>query len=98
MLVQAVAVVIDKSSAFRMVPNLPLVVPDITPHAARNHQGILACPNCTTIVTLMQLKPLHDAGGLRRVIAVNYQAVSGGGVNGIAEVGGQTLAWARGVT
>jgi len=60
MLVQAGAVVIDKSSAFRMDPNVPLVVPEINAHAARNHQGILACPNCTTIVTVMPLKPLHD--------------------------------------
>ncbi len=98
MLVQAGAVVIDKSSAFRMDPNVPLVVPEINAHAARNHQGILACPNCTTIVTVMPLKPLHDAGRLRRVIAVSYQAVSGAGVNGIAELREQTLAWARGET
>jgi len=96
MLVQAGAVVIDKSSAFRMDPNVPLVVPEINAHAARNHQGIVACPNCTTIVTVMPLKPLHDAGRLRRVIAVSYQAVSGAGVNGIAELREQTLAWARG--
>jgi len=74
MLVRAGAVVIDKSSAFRMDPN------------------------CTTIVTVMPLKPLHDAGRLRRVIAVSYQAVSGAGVNGIAELREQTLAWARGET
>jgi len=98
MLVQAGAVVIDKSSAFRMDPNVPLVVPEINAHAARNHQGIVACPNCTTIVTVMPLKPLHDAGRLRRVIAVSYQAVSGAGVNGIAELREQTLAWARGET
>ena len=98
MLVQAGAVVIDKSSAFRMDPNVPLVVPEINAHAARNHQGILACPNCTTIVTVMPLKPLHDAGRLRRVIAVSYQSVSGAGVNGIAELREQTLAWARGET
>ena len=98
MLVQAGAVVIDKSSAFRMDPHVPLVVPEINAHAARNHQGILACPNCTTIVTVMPLKPLHDAGRLRRVIAVSYQSVSGAGVNGIAELREQTLAWARGET
>src|SRR5512134_581767 len=55
------AVIIDKSNAFRMDPKVPLVVPEINPHAARRHEGILACPNCTTIVTVMPLKPLHDA-------------------------------------
>ena len=96
MIVKAGATVIDKSNAFRMDPAVPLVVPEINPHAARQHQGILACPNCTTIVTVMPLKPLHDAGRLTRVIATSYQAVSGAGVNGIAELREQTLAWARG--
>jgi aspartate-semialdehyde dehydrogenase len=95
-IVQAGAVVVDKSSAFRMDPDVPLVVPEINPHAARSHRGIVACPNCTTIVTVMPLKPLHDAGRLRRVIATSYQAVSGAGVNGIEELRAQTLAWARG--
>ena len=96
MIVRAGATVVDKSNAFRMDPNVPLVVPEINPHVARRHQGILASPNCTTIVTVMPLKPLHDAGRLRRVIATSYQAVSGAGVNGIAELREQTLAWARG--
>jgi aspartate-semialdehyde dehydrogenase len=71
-------------------------VPEINPEAARTHQGILACPNCTTIVTVMPLKPLHDAGRLRRVVATSYQSVSGAGVNGIEDLRQQTLAWARG--
>jgi aspartate-semialdehyde dehydrogenase len=96
MIVQAGATVIDKSNAFRMDPEVPLVVPEINAHAARRHHGILACPNCTTIVTVMPLKPLHDAGRLTRVIATSFQAVSGAGVNGIAELREQTLAWARG--
>jgi len=96
MIVKAGATVIDKSNAFRMDPDVPLVVPEINAHAARNHRGILACPNCTTIVTVMPLKPLHDAGRLTRVIATSFQAVSGAGVNGIAELREQTLAWARG--
>jgi aspartate-semialdehyde dehydrogenase len=96
MIVRAGGVVIDKSSAFRMDPTVPLVVPEINPHSARAHQGILACPNCTTIVTVMPLKPLHDAARLRRVIATSYQAVSGAGVNGIEDLRQQTLAWARG--
>ena len=98
MLVKAGATVIDKSNAFRMDPDVPLVVPEINPHAARRHRGIVASPNCTTIVAVMPLKPLHDAGRLRRVIATAYQAVSGAGVNGIADLREQTLAWARGET
>ncbi len=94
--VKAGAVVIDKSSAFRMGPTVPLVVPEVNAHALAGHRGIVACPNCTTIVTVMPLKPLHDAGRLRRVIATSYQAVSGAGVNGVEELRGQTLAWARG--
>ena len=96
MIVKAGAIVIDKSNAFRMDPDVPLVVPEINAHAARRHRGILACPNCTTIVTVMPLKPLHDAGRLTRVIATSFQAVSGAGVNGIAELREQILAWARG--
>src|SRR5437867_222931 len=96
MIVKAGAVVIDKSSAFRMDPAVPLVVPEVNAHAAKKHAGVLACPNCTTIVTVMPLKPLHDAGRLRRVIATSYQAVSGAGVNGIEALRQQTRAWARG--
>jgi aspartate-semialdehyde dehydrogenase len=94
--VKAGAIVIDKSNAFRMDPRVPLVVPEINPHTVKGHRGILACPNCTTIVTVMPLKPLHDAGRLRRVVATSYQAVSGAGVNGVEELRSQTLAWARG--
>lgn len=90
------AVIVDKSNAFRMDPKVPLVVPEINPHVVRRHEGILSCPNCTTIVTVMPLKPLHDAGRLTRVVATSFQAVSGAGVNGIAELREQTLAWARG--
>ena len=98
MIVKAGAIVVDKSNAWRMDPAVPLVVPEINPHTVRRHQGILACPNCTTIVTVMPLKPLHDAARLRRVVATSYQAVSGAGVNGIAELRTQALAWARGKT
>jgi len=94
--VKAGAVVVDKSSAFRMDADVPLVVPEINASALRGHRGIVACPNCTSIVTVMPLKPLHDAGRLRRVIATSYQAVSGAGVNGVDELRRQTLAWARG--
>src|SRR5262249_3065343 len=94
--VRAGALVVDKSSAFRMDANVPLVVPEINGHAAKRHRGIVACPNCTTIVTVMPLKPLHDLGRLRRVVATSFQAVSGAGVNGVEELRNQTLAWARG--
>ncbi len=94
--VNAGAIMIDKSSAFRMDANVPLVVPEINATAARKHQGIISCPNCTTIVTVMPLKPLHDAGKLRRVIATSFQAVSGAGVGGIEELRAQTMAWSKG--
>ncbi|MFQ5899805.1 MAG: aspartate-semialdehyde dehydrogenase, partial [Candidatus Methylomirabilia bacterium] len=94
--VAAGALVVDKSSAFRMDPTVPLVVPEINAHAARSHRGIVASPNCTTVVTVMPLKPLHDAARLRRVVAVSYQAVSGAGVRGVEELRRQVLAWAKG--
>jgi aspartate-semialdehyde dehydrogenase len=95
-IVKAGAIVVDKSNAWRMDPQVPLIVPEINAHAVAGHRGILASPNCTTIVTIMPLKPLHDAGRLRRVVATSYQAVSGAGVNGIAALREETLAWARG--
>src|SRR5580692_7835018 len=94
--VRAGAIVVDKSSAFRMDPEVPLVVPEINAAAARRHKGIVACPNCTTIVTVMPLKPIHDLGRLRRVVATSFQAVSGAGVNGVAELRDQTIAWSKG--
>jgi aspartate-semialdehyde dehydrogenase len=96
MIARAGAVVVDKSNAFRMDPAVPLVVPEINGHTVKQHRGIVASPNCTTIVTVMPLKPLHDAARLRRVVATSYQSVSGAGVNGIEELREQTLAWARG--
>ena len=96
MIAKAGAVVVDKSNAFRMDPAVPLIVPEVNGHAIRGHRGIVASPNCTTIVTVMPLKPLHDAARLRRVVATSYQSVSGAGVNGIEDLRQQTLAWARG--
>lgn len=87
------AVVIDNSSAFRMEPDVPLVVPEINPQAARSHpRNIIANPNCTTIITLMALAPLHERFGLEAVIASSYQAVSGSGAQGIAELEEQVRA------
>ncbi|MDB4717864.1 aspartate-semialdehyde dehydrogenase [Verrucomicrobia bacterium] len=87
--VKAGAVVVDNSSAFRIDPNVPLVVPEINPEDAKSHQGIIANPNCTTAITLMALHPLHKAFGVTRVFASSYQAVSGTGAQAISELENQ---------
>jgi aspartate-semialdehyde dehydrogenase len=84
--VQAGAVVVDNSSAFRMDPQVPLVVPEINGADIALGRGILANPNCTTAITLMALWPLHQAFGVRRVFASSYQAVSGTGAQAIEEL------------
>lgn len=94
--VKAGAVVIDNSSAFRMDPQVPLVVPEINPGAALQHRGIIANPNCTTAITLMGLWPLHQAFGVRRLWASSYQAVSGTGAKAIEELKAQVEALACG--
>lgn len=94
--VEAGAVVIDNSSAFRMDPDVPLVVPEVNGEAAKAHKGIIANPNCTTAITLMGLWPLHKAFGLRRLWASSYQAVSGTGAKAIEELKNQVEALARG--
>lgn len=84
------AVVIDNSSAFRMDEDVPLVVPEVNPEAIKDcPKGIIANPNCTTIITLMALYPLHQKYGLKSIIASSYQAVSGSGAQGIAELDAQ---------
>lgn len=94
--VKAGAVVIDNSSAFRMDEGVPLIVPEVNPDDARSHNGIIANPNCTTIVTLMALNPMHQAfGGVKSIIASSYQAVSGSGAQGIAELESQVAALAN---
>lgn len=91
------AVVIDNSSAFRMDEGVPLVVPEINPEAVKDRpRGIIANPNCTTIISLMALAPLHRAFGLKAVIASSYQAVSGSGAQGIVELEEQVKAIANG--
>ncbi len=85
--------VIDKSSALRMDPNVPLIVPEINAHALRTHQGIIASPNCSTSVALMALFPLHQAFGLKRVVFSTYQSVSGTGADAIVELEQQTQAY-----
>lgn len=84
--VEAGAVVIDNSSAFRMDEGVPLVVPEVNPDAAFEHQGIIANPNCTTIQMVVALKPLHDAVGIKRVVVSTYQSVSGSGAAGMIEL------------
>ncbi|MGB0742987.1 MAG: aspartate-semialdehyde dehydrogenase, partial [Opitutales bacterium] len=86
------SIVIDNSSAFRMDGNVPLVVPEINPDATFAHEGIIANPNCSTIITLMGLYPLHQAFGLKSIIASTYQAVSGSGAGGIIELEQQVKA------
>lgn len=91
------AVVIDNSSAFRMDEGVPLVVPEINPEAAKDHpKNIIANPNCTTIISLMALAPLHEKFGLKSIIASTYQAVSGSGAQGIIELEEQMKALANG--
>ena len=84
--VRAGAVVVDNSSAFRMDDSVPLVVPEINAAAVAENNGIIANPNCSTIVTVMALYPLHRAFGVKRVFASTYQAVSGSGAMGIVEL------------
>ena len=84
--VEAGAVVVDNSSAFRMDDSVPLVVPEINASDVAGHKGIIANPNCSTIVTVMALHPLHEAFGVKRMFASTYQAVSGSGAMGIAEL------------
>ena len=83
---KAGCVVIDNSSAFRMAASVPLVIPEINPGDVKNHQGIIANPNCTTAITLMALYPLHQAFGAKRIFASSYQAVSGTGAKAIEEL------------
>jgi aspartate-semialdehyde dehydrogenase len=83
---QAGCVVVDNSSAFRMDPNVPLVVPEINAADVKSHKGIIANPNCTTAISLMALYPLHKAFGVTRIFASSYQAVSGTGAKAIEEL------------
>jgi aspartate-semialdehyde dehydrogenase len=90
------AVVIDKSSTWRMDPAVPLVVPEVNPDAAMKHRGIVACPNCTTIGFVMALEPLRRAAGLRSVVVTTLQAASGAGRAGTEELARQMIALANG--
>jgi aspartate-semialdehyde dehydrogenase len=90
---KAGAVVIDNSSAFRMDPSVPLVIPEINPEAAKSHQGIIANPNCSTIIAITPLWPIHRRNPIRRLIACTYQAASGAGAAAMAELVESTRAY-----
>jgi len=79
-------IVIDNSSAWRMDPKVPLVVPEVNPEALRVHQNIIANPNCSTIQAMVALKPLYDTYGIKRIVYSTYQAVSGSGVKGVYDL------------
>jgi len=79
-------VVVDNSSAFRMDEDVPLVVPEVNPQAAKEHKGIIANPNCSTIQAVVALKPLYDKYGIKRIVYSTYQAVSGTGVKGVTDL------------
>ena len=85
-IVKAGAVFVDNSSAFRMDPNVPLVIPEINPEDARRHKGIIANPNCTTIVSLVAINALNQDSPIQSIIASSYQAVSGAGAGGPREL------------
>ncbi|HVJ81127.1 MAG TPA: aspartate-semialdehyde dehydrogenase [Planctomycetia bacterium] len=92
---KAGAVVVDNSSAWRMDPNTPLVVPEVNAAAIRTHRGIIANPNCSTIQLVVALKPLHDLAGIKRVVVATYQASSGKGAKALAELDLQLAAVGR---
>ncbi len=86
-------IVIDNSSAFRMEEDVPLVVPEVNPDDAFRHKGIIANPNCTTIIMVVALKPLHDYCKIKRVVVSSYQSASGAGAKAMAELEDQAKAW-----
>ena len=89
-------VVIDNGDDFRMDERVPLVIPEINPQALKGHQGLIANPNCSTIIALMPLAPLHKAARIKRIVASTYQAVSGTGAPAVRELDQQVRAWAAG--
>lgn len=92
------AVVIDNGSTFRLDPEVPLIIPEVNPEAARKHKGIIANPNCSTIQMVVALKPIHDAARIKRVVVSTYQAVSGAGAEAMEELRRQAPAVLAGET
>lgn len=91
-IVKAGAVFIDNSSAFRLDEDVPLIIPEVNPQAVKQHHGIIANPNCATIIALVALQPLHAYAKVKRLVVSTYQAVSGAGVNGVKELDQQVMA------
>ena len=96
--VKAGAVSIDNSSAFRMHPDVPLIVPEVNPEAAAQHKGIIANPNCTTILMAVAIYPLHQVQPIQRIVAATYQSASGAGAMAMEEVKVQAQAILNGET
>ncbi len=94
--VQAGAIVVDNSSAFRMDPTVPLVIPEINPEAVKDHKGIIANPNCSTIIAITPLWPIHRKNRIKRLIASTYQAASGAGAAAMEELRESTKAYLDG--
>ena len=90
------AVVVDNSHAFRLDPDVPLVVPEINPDDVKWHKGLIANPNCATIIGLVPTWPLHQLAGVKRMVVSTYQAASGAGAPGMAELEAQVAAMGRG--
>ena len=97
-IVEAGAVMVDNSSAFRMNPQVPLIVPEINPEAAASHQGIIANPNCTTILMAVAVWPLHQVQPIKRLVVATYQSASGAGARAMEEVKTQARAILNGET
>lgn len=91
------AIVIDNSNAFRMDPQVPLVIPEVNPLTAKEHHGIIANPNCSTIQMLVALKPIHDLYKIKRIVVATYQSVSGTGLQAMDELNEQTEAYVTGL-
>lgn len=89
-------VVVDNSSAWRMDPQVPLVVPEVNPQDIRDHRGIIANPNCSTIQMVVALKPIHDLARIRRIVVSTYQAVSGAGGKALEELREQIVSYVQG--
>ena len=95
-IVKAGAVFVDNSSAFRLDPNVPLIVPEVNPEDVKNHKGIISNPNCSTIITVTAVNALNSIAPIRSMVASTYQAVSGAGVAGMAELENQVKALQEG--
>jgi aspartate-semialdehyde dehydrogenase len=94
--VQSGAVVVDNSSAFRMDKNVPLIIPEVNPLDLPKHNGIIANPNCTTIIMLLPVKALYDRSKIMRIVVSSYQSASGAGTKAMLELTDQTKSWAEG--